>query len=123
MASSNTPPLSIPTTQRPIDNQDGIYSFCVIAIFGISIRCLSTFAASTVTTSSLDGGGLHATSANYSMDSSVGDIGGISSGGNISTLPGSVGQLTEIVSISVTSTPWHRQRRRDQPAQRYRLLR
>jgi hypothetical protein len=76
-----------------------------LPFLALTLFASTTFAASTVTTSTIDGGGLHATSANYAIDSSVGGIGGISSGGNISTLPGSVGQLTELVSISVTSTP------------------
>ena len=88
-----------------VTSRNGKRAACPTILLVLLAFCSTTFASSTVTTSSLDGGGLHASSANYAIDSSVGGIGGTSSGGNISTMPGSVGQLTEIVSISVTSTP------------------
>lgn len=63
------------------------------------------FATSVVTTSAIDGGGLRATSANYAMDNSVGGIGGISSGSADTGKYGYIGQLAEVVSLSVTGTP------------------
>jgi hypothetical protein len=66
---------------------------------------LQAFASSTVTESTLDGGGLHTSSANYALDNSIGGIGGISSGSADSAKNGYIGQLTEVVSVTVTSTP------------------
>jgi len=63
------------------------------------------FAASVLTTSTLDGGGLHATSANYAMDNSIGGIGGVSSAGADAARYGYIGQLTEVVSVTVTGQP------------------
>jgi hypothetical protein len=58
-------------------------------------------------TSTIDGGGQRATSANYTMDGSVGGIGGISI---VASPPetlkaGYIGQLTEVVSLTATGTP------------------
>jgi hypothetical protein len=65
----------------------------------------TTFAASSLVTSSVDGGGKRTASANYTMDGSVGGIGGISSASADTAKNGYIGQLTEVVSITVTSTP------------------
>ena len=63
--------------------------------------------ASVITTSTIDGGGQRATSANYTMDGSVGGIVGIST---VASPPetvkaGYIGQLTEVVSLTATGTP------------------
>jgi hypothetical protein len=63
----------------------------------------AAFAASVVST--IDGGGKRTTSANYTMDGSVGGIVGISSAASDTAKHGYIGQLTEVVSVSVTSTP------------------
>jgi hypothetical protein len=65
----------------------------------------AAFASSVVTTSTIDGGGLHTTSANYTMDGSIGGIGGISSAAADTAKDGYIGQLTEVVSIVVTAQP------------------
>jgi hypothetical protein len=65
----------------------------------------SAFASSVITTSSIDGGGLRTSSANYTMDGSMGGIGGISSASADTAKDGYIGQLTEVVSVTVTSTP------------------
>lgn len=65
----------------------------------------TTFASSVVTTSTIDGGGRRTASANYTMDGSVGGIGGISSASADTAKDGYIGQLTEVVSVTVTSTP------------------
>jgi len=67
--------------------------------------CASAFASTVITTSSIDGGGLHTTSANYAMDGSVGGIGGISSASADTAKNGYIGQLTEVVSMVVTAVP------------------
>lgn len=64
-----------------------------------------TFAASDITTSSIDGGGLRTASANYTMDGSVGGIGGVSSASSETAKNGYIGQLTEVASVIVTSAP------------------
>jgi hypothetical protein len=53
----------------------------------------------------VDGGGLRTTSANYTMDGSVGGIGGISSASADTAKAGYIGQLTEVVSLTATGTP------------------
>jgi hypothetical protein len=65
----------------------------------------ASFASSTITSSSIDGGGLHMTSANYAMDGSVGGIDGVSSTSADTNKNGYIGQLTEVVSVNVTSQP------------------
>ena len=67
--------------------------------------CSTAFAASVVTTSTIDGGGLRTTSASYTMDGSVGSIGGISSAASDTAKHGYIGQLYDVVSVSVTGTP------------------
>ena len=67
--------------------------------------CFTAFAQDVVTMSTIDGGGLRASSANYTMDGSVGGIGGISSGAADTAKDGYVGQLTEVVSVVVTAQP------------------
>lgn len=74
-------------------------------LLALASYALTTFAASVITTSTIDGGGLRTTSANYAMDGSVGDIGGISSASADTAKNGYIGQLTEVVSVSATGTP------------------
>jgi hypothetical protein len=74
-----------------------------ISIFGFLSSAV--YASSVITTSTIDGGGLHTTSANYTMDGSVGGIDGISSASADTAKNGYIGQLTEVVSVSVTGTP------------------
>ncbi|HVM60705.1 MAG TPA: hypothetical protein VMV72_07545 [Verrucomicrobiae bacterium] len=63
------------------------------------------FASSVVTTTTIDGGGLHTTSANYAADNSIGGIGGISSAAPDTAKYGYIGQLYDVVSLAVTSMP------------------
>ena len=49
-----------------------------LTLFVTGALC-SAFAATVSSPSSIDSGGLHTSSANYTMDNSVGGIGGISS--------------------------------------------
>jgi hypothetical protein len=67
----------------------------------------NAFAASVITTSTIDGGGRRTSSANYTMDGSVGGIGGISTVASPpeTTEAGYIGQLTEVVSLTATGTP------------------
>jgi hypothetical protein len=65
----------------------------------------AAFAASSVTTSTIDGGGKRATSVSYTIDGSVGGFGGISAGTPDTAKHGYIGQLTEVVSVVVTGTP------------------
>ncbi len=55
--------------------------------------------------STVDTGGQRTTSASYTMDGSVGGIGGISVAVVDTARHGYIGQLYEVVSVSVTSTP------------------
>ena len=66
--------------------------------------CAATCLAANVT-STIDGGGQRATSANYATDNSIGGIGGISSAAADTSKNGYIGQLTEVVSMSATRTP------------------
>ncbi len=53
-----------------------------------------------------DAGGLHVTSADYTMDGSIGGIGGvISSAGNDTAKHGYIGQLTEVGSLILAGAP------------------
>jgi hypothetical protein len=74
-----------------------------ISTFGFRISllllCSTAFAASVSSPSSIDGGGLHATSANYTTDNSVGGIGGISSAAADTAKDGYIGQLSEVIGI------------------------
>jgi len=74
-------------------------------LLALASYALTTFASSVITTSTIDGGGLRTTSANYAMDGSVGGIGGISSASADTAKNGYIGQLTEVVSVSATGTP------------------
>lgn len=67
--------------------------------------CCAAFGTDTVTISTIDGGGLHTTSVNYTMDNSIGGFGGISSAAIDTAKNGYIGQLTEVVSIVVTAQP------------------
>ena len=55
--------------------------------------------------SAFDSGGKRTTSASYTMDGSGGGIGGTSVAADDSARHGYLGQLAEVVSVSVTSTP------------------
>jgi len=73
---------------------------------GLLMLLASTaFAQSVITTSSIDGGGLRTSSANYTMDNSIGGIDGVSSSAADTTKDGYIGQLTEVVSMVVTAVP------------------
>ena len=77
-----------------------------VTLLALALRaptCL--FASSAVSESTIDGGGLHTTSANYAIDNSIGGIDGISSASADTAKNGYIGQLTEVVSVTVTSTP------------------
>ena len=89
-------------------------SACVAALLRSAATTLAVFLiggsanfAATLATSSVDGGGQRATSANYTMDGSVGGIASIST---VASPPetvagGYIGQLTEVASLTVTGTP------------------
>ena len=80
------------------------------SLLGLAFALASAFCArgaSVITTSTIDGGGLRTSSANYTMDGSVGGIGGIST---VASPPetakaGYIGQLTEVVCLTATGTP------------------
>jgi len=76
-----------------------------VTVVAVAAFCCTAFATSIVTTSSIDGGGLRATSANYTMDGSVGGIDGISSVSADTARNGYIGQLYEVVSLVVTALP------------------
>jgi hypothetical protein len=76
-----------------------------LTVVVLGALCSTAFAVSVVITSTIDGGGQHATSANYAMDGSVGGIGGISSASADTAKNGYIGQLTEVVSMVVTAVP------------------
>jgi hypothetical protein len=98
---------ALPEQQRFLDKL-GVRAWRRVTVFAtllaLTLYAPTMFAASTITTS-IDGGGQHATSANYAMDNSVGGIGGISSASADTAKNGYIGELTEVVSITVTSTP------------------
>lgn len=62
-------------------------------------------AASELVTATVDSGGGRSSSANYTLDASIGGIGGISLGGDATARLGYCGQLTEVATLSVTGTP------------------
>jgi len=74
-----------------------------MTILGILIPSAS-FAA-TLITSSIDGGGGRSSAGSYVNDGCVGGIGGIAGNGAETNRQGYLGQLTELVSLSVTGTP------------------
>jgi hypothetical protein len=76
-----------------------------LAVVVVSTWCSTTFAASVSSPSTIDGGGLRTSSANYTIDNSIGGIGGISSASADTAKNGYIGQLTEVVSVVVTSQP------------------
>jgi hypothetical protein len=76
-----------------------------LTIVAVAAFCSTGFASSVITTSTIDGGGLRTSSANYAMDNSIGGIGGISSASADTAKDGYIGQLTEVVSIVVTAQP------------------
>jgi hypothetical protein len=76
-----------------------------LTIVAVAALCSTAFAASVITTSSIDGGGLRTSSANYTMDNSIGSIGGISGASADTAKDGYIGQLAEVVSMVVTAEP------------------
>jgi hypothetical protein len=70
-----------------------------------SCTAFASFAASVITTCSVDGGGQRSTSASYTMDGSLGGIAGIEGSGADTNKAGYIGQLTEVVSMTATGTP------------------
>ena len=59
-----------------------------------------------IATEAVDGGGNHATSANYSSDASAALITGLSTASSIETLKqGYIGQLYDLLTLSVTAPP------------------
>ncbi len=52
-----------------------------------------------------DGGGQRVASASYTIDGNIGDIGGAAAAGPAVARHGYIGQLTEVVSITVTALP------------------
>jgi hypothetical protein len=76
------------------------YGFFIVGLFNVA-----AFGASAVSESSIDDGGLHTTSANYTMDNTIGGIVGISSASADTNKNGYIGQLTEVVTVVVTSQP------------------
>ncbi len=71
-----------------------------LAVVVLAAWCSSVFATSTI-----DGGGLRAASANYATDNSIGGIGGTTGGPGDTNKTGYIGQLTEVVSIVITAMP------------------
>ena len=61
--------------------------------------------AANLVTSTVDSGGGRSSSTNYTMDSSIGAITGISTGGNTTLRSGYYGQLAEVTALSLTGTP------------------
>jgi hypothetical protein len=94
-----------PLRQGPFDKLRVTPSISICALMILTLYAPTMFAASVVTTSSIDGGGLRTSSANYTMDNSIAGIGGISSASADTNKNGYIGQLTEVVSVVVTSEP------------------
>jgi hypothetical protein len=76
-----------------------------LAVVVAGVCCSTAFSASVNGPSTIDSGGFRTTSANYTVDSSVGGIGGFSSAAADTTKVGYIGQLTEVVSVTATSAP------------------
>jgi len=92
-----------PTASVGVIRNNGKRSACPTIL--LVLLTSTAFAQDVVTISSIDGGGLRTSSANYTMDGSVGGIGGISSGAADTAKDGYIGQLTEVVSVVVTAQP------------------
>lgn len=75
----------------------------VIIFIALSVWSSVVWAASVINT--IDGGGKRTTSATYTMDGSVGGIGGISSASPDTAKNGYIGQLSEVTGLSVTGIP------------------
>jgi hypothetical protein len=86
--------------EKPLDKL-GVTVLVVVSL----VLCRATFAASVSSPSTIDGGGKRTTSANYTMDASVGGIGGISSASADTAKNGYIGQLYEVTSLVVTVVP------------------
>ena len=71
----------------------------------VMVLVASRVAGGASVNSTFDAGGKRTTSASYTMDGSVGGIGGISVAAGDTARHGYIGQLAEVVSVSVTSTP------------------
>jgi hypothetical protein len=83
----------------------GIYGKAAMATLIATSSAATAFAMANVVTSTIDGGGQRANSANYVMDGSAGGIGGFSSASADTARNGYIGQLYEVVSIVVTAAP------------------
>ena len=82
----------------------GATSLILVAAFLASgVFLPPAIAASVVST--LDGGGQRIASASYTMDGSIGGIGGISSAGGDTAKNGYIGQLTEVTNLLVIASP------------------
>lgn len=81
-----------------------------IAVFLLILGASRVFAGSRsggnyTINDTIDGGGLRATSANYTMDGSIGGIGGISSSTSDTAKNGYIAQLTEVTNLFVIVVP------------------
>lgn len=77
-----------------------IFSRLVAA--GALAGLLAGGAVNAATIGTLDSGGQHITSSNYTMDASIGGIGGVGSGGVQTNIAGFIGQLTEVSGVTLT---------------------
>jgi hypothetical protein len=91
------------------DHLAGRLDLCIVRLLRLGCRIIIVVFASTAfgvsITSTIDSGGLRTSSANYTMDNSIGGIDGISSAVADTAKNGYLGQLTELVSMVVTGTP------------------
>ena len=76
-----------------------------LTLFVVGALSSPGFASTVSIPSTIDSGGLRTSSASYTMDNSIGGIGGISSASADTAKDGYIGQLTEVVSVVVTSQP------------------
>jgi hypothetical protein len=98
------PTATVNAMTRPRSCRGGVALYAtLLALMLRAPTCL--FASSAVSESSIDSGGLRTSSANYTMDNSIGGIDGISGASADTAKNGYIGQLTEVVSVTVTSTP------------------
>lgn len=96
-----------PTGSVGVVRMGGKRGACPAILCAAFLVVSTTAFAATLVTSSVDGGGKRSTSASYTMDGSLGGIGGISS---VVSPPetvkhGYIGQLYDVVSVSVAGTP------------------
>ena len=98
-----TPPMTHPTSQT----MKTLWLLFLLLAVTSARSGPGTSANYSITTDSLSSGGLHATSANYSSDGSLGEVGGLATVASpAETLKGGyIGQLTEVTAVQVASTP------------------